>query len=124
MEYEFRRDLTGCIDARFSMDHEALGNWLLTEPAARPERLAPVFKAISELLAGDRWEYFLPGQEFDLKLTRSDAVVRSAALPDDNDGEELMDDDMDFYDQELQAECGLDDFNTMLDAWQEFNDRV
>ncbi len=28
MDYEFQRDLTGGILARFSMDHEAIGYWL------------------------------------------------------------------------------------------------
>lgn len=29
MDYEFQRDLTGGILARFSMDHEAIGYWLM-----------------------------------------------------------------------------------------------
>ena len=121
MEYEFRRDLTGRIEARFSMDHEAMGNWLLAEPAARVERLESLFKAITELQSGERWAFSLPGLEFNLRLTRTDAIVRSAALPEDDLNEESMDDDMDFYDQELHAECGLDDFKTMLNTWEQFN---
>ncbi|MDD9834033.1 UPF0231 family protein, partial [Escherichia coli] len=31
MDYEFQRDLTGGILARFSMDHEAIGYWLNDE---------------------------------------------------------------------------------------------
>lgn len=31
MDYEFQRDLTGGILARFSMDHEAIGDWLLVK---------------------------------------------------------------------------------------------
>ncbi|MET4693546.1 YacL family protein [Endozoicomonas lisbonensis] len=121
MEYEFRRDLAGRIEARFSMDHEAMGNWLLTEPAARAERLEPLFKTIVELQTGERWTFSLSGLEFNLRLTRTDAIVRSAALPEDDLEEEPVDEGMDFYDQELHAECGLDDFKTMLDAWQGFN---
>lgn len=121
MEYEFRRDLTGRIEARFSMDHEAIGNWLLAEPSARAERLRPLFEAIAELQSGERWAFSLSGLEFNLRLTRTDAIVRSAALPEDDLEEEPVDEGMDFYDQELHAECGLDDFKTMLDAWEQFN---
>ena len=121
MEYEFRRDLTGHVEARFSMGHEAMGSWLLTEPDARADRLEPLFKAINTLSSGDRREFVLPGQEFNLRLTQTDATVRSTALPEDDSDDRPEDEDMDFYDQELQAECGLDDFKTMLDAWLMFN---
>ncbi|AMO57287.1 hypothetical protein GZ77_16185 [Endozoicomonas montiporae] len=121
MEYEFRRDLTGRVEARFSMGHEAMGSWLLAEPAARADRLESLFSAITALQTKECWEFNLPGQEFNLRLTRTDASVRSTVLPEEDCEDMPEDDDMDFYDQELCAECGLDDFKTMLDAWQTFN---
>lgn len=118
MEYEFRRDLMGRVEARFSMDHEAVGNWLMAELIPAPYKLAKLYDNITALKAGELWDVFLPGEEFNLKLTRSEAVVRSTALPEEDDEE--LEDEMSYYDQESMAQCGLDDFKDMLDAWQAF----
>ena len=109
----------GRVEARFSMDHEAMGNWLMAELIPSPQNLARLHESLRALEAGECLDFFLPGQEFNLKLTRSEAIVRSTALPDYEDDEALSE-DMSFYDQEVMAECGLDDFRDMLDAWQAF----
>ena len=35
-------------------------------------------------------------------------------------GEELEGEDLDFYDSESRASCGLEDFKDLLMEWQEF----
>lgn len=116
MEYEFSQDLTG-PEARFSMGHEALGGWLTQEIGERRDKLTSLFKALQDLNEKRVWEFQLDGFEFDLLLTRDDATVRAHSLSADS---EVMEEDLDFYDAESIARCGLEDFTALLDDWADF----
>ncbi|OED41940.1 hypothetical protein ACH42_12900 [Endozoicomonas sp. (ex Bugula neritina AB1)] len=118
MEYQFCRDLIGKPEACFSMDHEAVGNWLIIELGTLPDKITPLIAIVNALINNERWEYSMEGQEFDLKLTRDQAEVRASLLSTNMDCEEM--EDMDYYDDESISHCGLDDFKTMLESWLEF----
>ena len=80
MEYQFCRDLIGAPEARFSMDHEAVGNWLMVELGTTPTKITQLITIVDDLINKDRWEYQLEGQEFHLKLTREQAEVKRSLV--------------------------------------------
>lgn len=117
MEYEFSQDFTG-PEARFSMGHEAFGYWLTQEIGTRKDKLAEVLNALNKLTQGSAWDAEITGFEYDLLLSRDDATVRAHALSAIDDVE--LEEDMDFYDSESSARCGLEDFAELVHKWAEF----
>lgn len=123
MEFEFRRDVTGELHARFSMGCEAFGAWLLEEVGQSRSVLSELFQAMAELRGDGRQEYRRSGSEYHVKLTQDEVEVCDARV--DFDAPELMSDTadadaLDFYDAEARASCGLDDFEEMLLEWEKF----
>ena len=49
MDYEFRRDPFGGYRARFSMGHEAIGQWLIDEVGKDEEKLDELFALCDQL---------------------------------------------------------------------------
>ncbi len=119
MDYDFTHDIYGAFRAEFSMGHEALGYWLTYELRSRQTVIAELRVIIDELQQHQRMDYLLEGSEYNLILTRDEAVVRAHAL-DSAFEEEQPDDNLVFYDQESTASCGLDDFIGIIEGWQRF----
>ncbi|MDH5216361.1 MAG: YacL family protein [Gammaproteobacteria bacterium] len=117
MDYEFRRDLYGRYQARFSMGHEALGLWLTEELAANQELTDSLLDKIEHLKNSQCREYHQNGKEFTLHMSREGIEIHSLLL--DNTFDEAPE-ELSFYDQESYASCGLDDFQQLLLAWQTF----
>ncbi|UTW03728.1 YacL family protein [Amphritea atlantica] len=119
MDYDFTHDIYGAFRAEFSMGHEALGYWLTYELRSRQTVISELLTIISELQNRQRMDYLMEGSEYNLLLSRDEAVVRAHAL-DSEFEEEQPDDNLVFYDQESTASCGLDDFIEILEGWQQF----
>jgi len=119
VDYDFTHDIYGAFRAEFSMGHEALGYWLTYELRSRQTVIAELLVIIDELQQHQRMDYLLEGSEYNLILTRDEAVVRAHAL-DSAFEEEQPDDNLVFYDQESTASCGLDDFIGIIEGWQRF----
>lgn len=119
VEYDFGRDLTGKLHAGFSMGHEAFGLWLIEEVGDDRTLMQELLLHAQQLKRGEGWEYRHEGTSYSLLLSREDAQVRAHALDMPLDGE-LSDEDLDLYDDEAQASCGLDDFMGVLEDWAEF----
>jgi len=117
MDYELRRDIYGRFKAEFSMGHEALGLWLSDELATDQKQLALLLDKIDALEKQQCWEYRLPGREFSLTMTREGVEVRAALLDDLADE---APDELNHYDEESQASCGLVDFRQLLVSWCAF----
>jgi len=111
MDYEFRRDPFGGYRARFSMGHEAIGQWLIDEVGKDEEKLDELFSIIDQLSNRTRVEYRLNGGDYSLLLTHEEAEVKANALNIEL-GEDL--DDLAYYDDEQLAMCGLEDFAQVL----------
>ncbi len=121
MDYKFTTDLVGRHIAQFTMGHEALGYWLTSELGSNAGRIASVFKAIVRIQNNESWGFELEGQEYALSLSPDEAVIRANGLDYHNDDADYgLEDDLDFYDSESQAQCGLDDFKELLAAWIQF----
>ncbi len=118
MDYQFRRDVIGIPEARFSMNYEAMAAWLMEEVGQNRQTLGILLTTIENLNNKSRWEYQQDGQQYHLLLTRETAEVRAALLDSEMHSEES--ESLDYYDSESSSHCGLDDFKTMLLSWQEF----
>ena len=108
------------------MGHEAIAAWLMEEVGSRVSVLPGLYRAIDRLNNCELWEYILDGEEYNLKLTRTEAGVVNARVDFDSSFEDDfgdIGDEMDFYDEESRASCGLDDFKAMLEEWERFISR-
>nr|WP_269814541.1 YacL family protein [Amphritea pacifica] len=119
VDYDFTHDIYGAFRAEFSMGHEALGYWLTYELRSRQAVISELLRIIAELQNHQRIDYLMEGAEYNLLLTRDEAVVRAHAL-DSAFEEQQPEDNLVFYDQQSTASCGLDDFIEIIDGWQQF----
>ena len=121
MEFEFRKDfISGLATVKLSMGHEAFGTWLEQEGQSVAWVNHLLSKTIS-LQSRAINEFKLMGDEFTLLLNQHEAQVVNHSLLSDQD-ESLLEEDMNFYDLEVQAACGLEDFINLIESWLEFID--
>lgn len=119
MDFEFRKDtLTGLYRVIISMEQIALGNWLQGTLGSDKATIALIQSEIQLLKTKQKQEYRLVGEEMTLTLTQEDACACANSELIDF-GEELQE-DMNYYDAETLAYCGLEDFEILLDAWLDF----
>ncbi|WP_430461872.1 YacL family protein [Thalassolituus sp. LLYu03] len=122
MDYRFFYNERQLPCARLSMDHEAFGHWLSDELASDGERLSELLAVIKDIESGTRREFEWKGHDYLLLLNRDDAEVVALELLQEHSLEELQEEDMDFYDAESRAVCGLEDFRDLLIEWRDFLD--
>lgn len=119
VDFEFRKDtLTGKYRVIISMEQIALGNWLQGTLGSDKATIALIQSEIQLLKTKQKQEYRLVGEEMTLTLTQEDACACANSELIDF-GEELQE-DMNYYDAETLAYCGLEDFEILLDAWLDF----
>jgi uncharacterized protein YacL (UPF0231 family) len=119
MEFEFRKDfITEQASVQTEMNHEAVATWLEMEgqSTAWVEALIENIVAVQTRVLT---EYKLAGSEFDLLLTNAEAQVTNHRLME-TDEDEVLDDSLSFYDAEIEACCGLEDFKNLIESWLEF----
>jgi uncharacterized protein YacL (UPF0231 family) len=119
VDFEFRKDtLTDTYRVIISMEQTALGSWIQGTLGTDKATIALIQAEIDLLKTRKKQEYRLIGDEMTLTLTQEDvcACMNSELI---DSGEEL-DDDMNFYDAETVAVCGLEDFEIILQAWLRF----
>ena len=114
MEYQFTHSMHGVI-ARCSMDHEAFARWLNTEITENSKDLSLILTEI------ERCKQAFPNQ-YQAVLDSDEVIVKANNLEDPID-EDLMEEGLQFYDQESIAFCGLEDFEAFLNAYREFMQR-
>lgn len=121
MEFDFKKDyFSDKAAVKLSMGHEAFGTWLEEEGQSKSwiEKLLIVTTQLQQL---EITEYKLIGNEFCLYLTIEEAKITNHSLHGTEHDSELEDaNDLNFYDQEIEAECGLEDFIDLLASWLEF----
>jgi len=119
MEFEFRKDfITGLATVQTEMNHEAVATWLEMEGQSS-HWVKALISNIIEVQNRTLAEYKLVGSEFNLLLTNAEAQVINHRLMEIQEDESL-DDSMSFYDAEIEACCGLEDFKNLIDSWLEF----
>ncbi len=119
MEFEFRKDfITGQATVKLSMGHEAFATWLEQEGQAL-SWVEDLLAQAAQLQQRVITEVKLVGSEFSLLLNQEEAQVINHSLLNNDDDSELQD-DWGFYDLEIEACCGLEDFLNLLESWLEF----
>jgi len=119
VDFEFRKDtLTDTYRVIISMEQMALGNWIQGTLGTDKATIALIQAEIDLLKARQKQEYRLIGEEMTLTLTQED--VCACANSELIDFGEELEDDMNFYDAETVAVCGLEDFEILLQAWLRF----
>lgn len=119
MEFEFRKDFfSEQATVKLSMDHEAFATWLEQEGQSISwvEALLANIEAVQQRAVT---EFKLVGSEFSLLLNNDEAQVISHSLLNDFDEVDL-EGDLSFYDLEIEASCGFDDFLRFIESWSEF----
>ena len=119
MEFEFRKDfISEQATVKVSMGHEAFATWL--------EQEGQVVSWVEDLLANISLlqqrcisNFKMQGSEFSLLLSQSEAQVINHSLINNQDDLDL-EMDMNFYDLESEACCGLEDFLHLIESWLEF----
>lgn len=116
MDYEFLRDITGRVQVRLSMDHEAIGYWLNVEITGDLAKIAEIEAQMLNLKGSER-QWQLNGHEYTLFIDQQEVMVRANQIDfDDNE----IEDGMSYYDNESLAVCGLEDFLLLLNSYRNF----
>lgn len=116
MDYEFFRNITGQVRAKFSMGHEAIGYWLNEEVNGDLTLISQITDAAQQLQqTGKEWK--LAGHEYSVFIAEQEVMVRANQLDFSHDE---MVEDFQYYDAESIAVCGLTDFLLMLAQYQRF----
>ena len=126
MEYEFINDsLTGAVTARFSMEHEIMGPWLEVEIGNRISKLTQLLETIADVKTRQQQDVQIIGAEYTLTFSEDSVHVMANSDFGSNNSEsnnsesnELEDGLMTDYD--ASAECGIEDFKTLLLMWSNF----
>lgn len=121
MEYQFRKEYaTGRITINMSMGHEAFAAWLEQE-GEKGEWLLVLQQKLNHVEQCANREFKLAGSEFTLFVSDEAVQVSHNSLLNSHYDSELPDGEpFDYYDQELRAECGLEDFILFISSWAEF----
>ncbi|HEY5715910.1 MAG TPA: YacL family protein [Psychromonas sp.] len=119
MEFEFRKDfISGEATVKLSMDHEAFATWLEQEG----QSISWVEDLLTDSLRVQQrviTDIKLIGSEFSLLLNEDEAQVINHSLLNNVDQVEL-EGDLSFYDLEIEAFCGFDDFLHLIESWLAF----
>ncbi len=118
MDYEFRKNLIeGGYSARFSMEHQFIARWVIEDLGTDDARISTLLNHIEAHLAnGTTIEQ--RGREMTLTIEDNEVVIQSNDLFSEQEFE--LEQDMDLYQSESIAECGIEDFEAMLHSWRAF----
>jgi uncharacterized protein YacL (UPF0231 family) len=129
MDFEFKKNINGQPTAKFSMEHEAIGRWLSEEISNNQSKLVQILTLIEQFEQGNIAFKEIIGTEFQLSISHSGVEIKALNLEAayfDNfnhntfSGDDDHSEEMELYDKESYAECGLHDFKIVLLSWQEY----
>ncbi len=122
MEYEFKKNtLDGQYYTNFSMGHEVIGRWLLEEMGTDKTKIAALQDDIKQVgISHTEWRHL--GQHYSVLLQDGEITILANSLLQESDvlDERHTQQDLDYYDDEMTADCGVEDFFAMLEDWIEF----
>ena len=118
MDYEFTKQADGCLRVKLAMGHEAFGHWLNDAIASNLTLLADILRDVERVQQGEVEMLTLHSAGYTLQLGDGEAEI-SANVVQFEFGDEL-EPDMAYYDDEQMSGCGLEDFQRLLLAWQDF----
>ncbi len=118
MDFEFRKNLIeGGYNAHFSMEHQFMARWVIEDLGTDAARIDDLLLQIeAHQLSGTTIEQ--RGREMTLTIDNNEVMVQSNELFSEQEFE--LEQDMDLYQSESFAECGVEDFAVMLHSWRAF----
>ncbi len=124
MDYEFRRSLfDGGYSARFSMEHQVIGRWVIEELGSDMALYQQIMARLEAHQNGAQfWQ--LKGKELTLLLEEKEVTIQANELLAQQEFGlepqfELIP-ELELYDSESVAVCGIEDFIAMLQSWRAF----
>lgn len=122
MEFEFTKNtLLGEYRVSCNMEHQIVARWLQEEVGKDRTKIEQVYSLLEKVHQSPAKEWKLPGKEISLSIVGSEVTVEENTMSYGHDIE--IDSEFDLYDSESTAECGLEDFESMLRQWCEFIER-
>ncbi|ROS01945.1 hypothetical protein EDC56_2394 [Sinobacterium caligoides] len=118
MDYSFKKDFYGQYSIELPSEQQAFGPWLTEEIGTNRATLDKIIAATQQLLNKCGWDYHHPGVNLRLTLNREQASIRSG----DDLGQDDVEDGMSYCDNLHSADCGLEDFALLIQAWRAFID--
>ncbi len=119
MNFDFiKNEFLGEYHAKFDLEHQVIGRWLVDEIATDRTKIEQVFALLEQATNNPMQEYQLMGREISLSLLQGEVTIEENALTQCIDSE--LDEDFSLYTTEGYSCCGLDDFALMFSKWCEF----
>lgn len=119
MEFEFiRNTLMGKYYVKPSMGHEILGRWLEEEIGKDKQKIQQIEQLLQAVEQSPLLEHRFTGCEISLIIQGDEVVAEENVL---GHGEVILEDsELNYYDSESTASCGLDDFVSLFKQWKVF----
>ena len=119
MEFEFiRNTLMGKYYVKPSMGHEILGRWLEEEIGKDKQKIQQIEQLLQVVEQSPQLEHRFTGCEISLIIQGDEVVAEENVL---GHGEVILEDsELNYYDSESTASCGLDDFVSLFKQWKAF----
>jgi uncharacterized protein YacL (UPF0231 family) len=123
MEFEFiKNDFLGEYHAKFSLEHQVIGRWLVEEIGHHRTKIEQVYLLLEQAYIQPTKEHILVGSEMSLMVLQGEVTIEENTLSQCIESE--LEPDFSIYVSESQAICGLDDFASMFDQWCEFTHQL
>ncbi len=119
MEFEFTKNtLLGEYHVSCNMEHQIVARWLQEEIGKDRTMIEQVFSLLDQVHQSPAKEWKLAGKEISLTVSGSEVTIQENVLSYSHDIE--FESEFDLYDSESSAECGLEDFESMMRQWDAF----
>lgn len=115
MDFQFTL-YCGQAIAKCSMEHQGVANWLNTEVLTNPHLVQTALQQIQQIKP--QQEIQLVGKEYSLFINADEIMVRANNL--DFGGDDDLEDDFHYYNEESIAFCGTEDFVHFLQSYLDF----
>ncbi|MFC0308474.1 YacL family protein [Gallibacterium trehalosifermentans] len=121
MEFQFYRIDRQTVNVSCSMEHEAVARWANSEIQGNVVKIEQLLAVIEQSrLQSHTVDKIITGKEFSLHINADEIMVKANVLFDEANTEDILEDDLQFYDEENIALCGIEDFVHFLEAYRQF----
>lgn len=122
MEFQFYRLDRQTVNVTCSMEHEAVARWANSEIQGNLAKVQQILTLLQQYQhnASPTTDKILTGKEFSLHINQDEVMVKANILFDESATADTLEEDLQFYDEENIAFCGLEDFIHFLQSYSEF----
>jgi len=117
VEYDFYKTFDGRREVKLSMGHEAFANWI-NENIKNQEQCRIILDHAKKSRHKPTEKQLRQGM-FCVSFQSNEVCIQAVEIHTESDFN-YEDEDLNLYNDEMNAHCGLDDFIILLSAWHEF----